>query len=93
MGGGGIFSFSYMDDSKIPAAFEKKKKREERTPLKQKFHRKLGARFQIYMTGTGMTASTQNCTMKSRTHTLKKQQSDKKINTSGEKLWGKNTAT
>lgn len=58
MGGGGIFSFSYRDDSKIPAAFKKEKKRKETASLKQKFHRKLKARFQIHMTGTRMTAST-----------------------------------
>lgn len=28
-GGGGIFSFSYMDDSKIPAAFKKDKKKKK----------------------------------------------------------------
>lgn len=68
MGGGGIFSFSYMDDSKIPAAFKKEKKRKETRPLKQKFHRKLRARFQIHMTGTKMTDSTRKSAIKACTH-------------------------
>lgn len=48
-GRGGIFSFSYTDDSKIPAAFKSKKKRKKQKPtlLKQKFHRKLEARFKF----------------------------------------------
>lgn len=45
MGGGGIFSFSYMDDSKIPAAFKKEKKKKRNNPAEAEVPQEIQSSF------------------------------------------------
>lgn len=99
MGGGGIFSFSYMDDSKIPAAFKKKKKKKRRNnPAEAEVPQETRGSFSNLHDGhKDDFLDAKPCNEVTRTYVEKKSQNTRKnIRKIHEDLWrktgGKNTA-